>query len=72
MSVFQLFNLGPVREDFLPLGLNRAAIRLETGEEILKGRIVLLDVCLCLLNDVIRESEFFGNRKRVTLARNTD
>ena len=50
----------------------RDPVLLESGQNVLKRFILLADFVFCLVDDVVRQAEFAGNRKRITLSRNAD
>ena len=50
----------------------RDPVLLESGQNVFKRFILLADFVFCLVDDVVRQAEFAGNRKRITLSRNAD
>mgnify|MGYP007042229617 CR=1 FL=1 len=71
-AAFQFFHFLAGTAEFFLLFFHRDPVLFQSGQDVLKGFILLADLFLCLFNNVIRQSQLAGNSERVALPGNAD
>ena len=71
-SGFQFLDLLLVAVDLFALVLNLSTAGFEIGDDIFEALGILGQMLTGFFDDIVRKAELFGNRKGITLARDTD
>ena len=68
----QLFRFLTVAVGLFALTLNQDTALLQVGNDILKAFVFFGEIRFSFFNDVIRQTDLFGDRKRITFSRYAD